>query len=63
MKQTQQVDRIRTTVSLTCLLDRNLEAFCLKEKKGKSEVVEEALTLYLSQNGVITDQEPSIEWK
>lgn len=54
--------RTRTTILLTPLLDRNLEVFCFKTKRQKSEVMEEALRLYLTQQGVDLTKEVSIEW-
>lgn len=55
-------DRVRTTVLLPLLLDRNLEAFCLKTRRQKSQVMQEALERYLTANRVDPERELFIEW-
>ena len=52
----------RTTLRLPELLDRNLEAYSLRENRQKTQVVIEALTEYLKGKKVNPDKPPTISW-
>ncbi len=50
----------RTTVILPSTLSLNLDLFCLKERKGRGEVIREALTEFLVNRKYKPDQIPQI---
>jgi hypothetical protein len=52
----------RTTLRLPQLLDRNLEAYSLRENRQKTEVLIEALREYLTRKRVNPDKPPTISW-
>jgi hypothetical protein len=52
----------RTTLALPRLLDGNLEIFCLREGRMKTEVVVEAISTFLRRKGVRPDKLPKVSW-
>ena len=53
--------RIRTTLVLSSTLDRNLELYCLTQGIQKGQVMEAALTEYLTAKGMQPDKAPRIK--
>lgn len=52
------VEYVRTSILLTKVLDRNIEAYCAIKSKSKNEAMQELLKVALQSAGLQPDKEP-----
>lgn len=51
----------RLTIIFPVVLDQNLEAYALMKKRGKGEIIKEALIKFLKEEGLQPDKKPNVK--